>query len=187
MTDQFKDGFLEHLLSTLKSDKRRLEYTSSVKINGDLHWLHLDCWLATTFEKVDKARAEVSIKKYNTYQWIYREDKSYAILEYDEFGHEKKILTITKTEELNNIITTFTHNSIKKNPWMIYSKEECAICKEDKDYVECEKLKTCSHSFCMSCLDTLVKLPRTEHKCPMCRKRFKEVDHNGDLCGSDEE
>jgi len=184
MTDQFKDGFLEHLLSNLttKSDKSSLEYKSCIKINGDRHWLKIICihWHERT-PKIKELYAYISIKKYNTYDWHYRDDKSGNIEKYDEFGHDIGLDKITTTEELNNIITTFTHNRIIKNPWMIYSKEECTICKEDKDYDEFEELQTCSHSFCMSCLDALVKLPQHQHKCPMCRKRFKQTDEEGEL------
>jgi hypothetical protein len=183
MTDQFKDGFLEHLLSNLtKSDKSSSSYKSCIKINGDRHWLKINCihWTETSPRKKD-LYAYISLKKYNTYEWLYRDDKSGNIEKYDEFGHDIGVDKITTTEELNNIITTFTHNRIIKNPWMIYSKEECTICKEDKDYDEFEELQTCSHSFCMSCLDALVKLPHHQHKCPMCRKRFKRTDEEGNI------
>jgi hypothetical protein len=102
------------------------------------------------------------------------------ISKYDEFGHNMGVVKITTTEELNNIITTFTHNRIKKNPWMIYSTVECAICKEDKEHNEMYELRTCSHSFCMSCLDKMMLLPHKQHRCPLCRKRFQDQDHHVD-------
>lgn len=190
MTDQFKDGFLEHLLSNMiKTEQNGLLYKSCVKINGDRHWLKIDCrhWKVNTHQKVERIFAYISLKKYNTYEWLYRDDKSGDIQQYDEFGHDTDILKINTTEELNNIITTFTHNRIIKNPWLIYSKEECAICKEDKDYIEFEELKTCSHSFCISCLDNIVKLPQHQHKCPMCRKRFQQTDEEGNLRDNESE
>ena len=183
MTDQFKEGFLEHLLSTLaKSSMRSEVYRTCIKINGDRHWLKVDCrhWTVAPYQKVEELFAFVSIKKYNTFHWMYRSDKSYDVRACDELGDLTHAIKFTTTQELNKCITTFTYCPIIKNPWLIYSKVECTVCKEDKEYIEFEELKTCSHSFCISCLDAIVKLPHTQHKCPICRESFKDTEEEDD-------
>ena len=187
MTDQFKDGFVEKLLEELSnSTVTKSTYKSNIEINNNTHWLVIESihWEKSAWQKEEELFATVAIQKYNTFHWHYCNYINKTISKYDDFGASLGAIRITTTKELNDIITSFKTIPIRKNPWMIYSKVECTICKEDKDHIEMYKLRDCSHSFCMSCLDKMMLLPHKQHRCPLCRKRFH--DHDGNSDGDDE-
>jgi len=50
----------------------------------------------------------------------------------------------------------------------------CGICFEEFDRTQVTILKTCGHCFCRSCV--LQVLSKSNHKCPYCRKDFKNTD-----------